>query len=171
MANRADPNGHDEANRNRQWTATGSTLLRSSHAVSRIWPCEVCRAIHGARKRPVLFYSVVRHCTSRWKARTWPPVHSFDRAGSRGSIADAIPPDLIAVSVPKLLPHKPARRLLHNDGRRPITIGRLIIYRRRRRRRINRRASQRPSDQRTPDQAASNTGSNLAVLRFRRRSA
>ena len=169
MANRADPNGRDETNRNCQWTAKGSTLLRSSHAVSRIWPCEVCRASHGARKRPVLFYPVVRRQVG--KTGTWLPVHSFDRVGSRGSIADAIPPDLIAVSVPKLLPHKPARRLLHNDGSRPITIGRLIIYGGRRRSCINRRASQRSSDQRTPDQAPCNSGSNLAVLGFRRRRA
>ncbi len=66
MANRADPDGRDETNRNCRWTAKGSTLLRSSHAVSQIWPCEVCRASHGARKRPVLFHPV-RHCTLSWK--------------------------------------------------------------------------------------------------------
>jgi hypothetical protein len=42
MDNRADPDCRDKANRNRQLAGGRSALLRSNHAVSQIWPCEVC---------------------------------------------------------------------------------------------------------------------------------
>src|SRR6201987_2458809 len=125
MANRVDPDGCDETDRNRQLVRESSTLLRSSHAVSQIWPCEVCRPSdfalasatmgssrdHGERTRPVL------SCRSSLRVRLERPgpgcqCIALTERSLAGLIADAIPPDSIAIPVPKLLPHEPAGRLL-----------------------------------------------------------